>query len=112
FSEIARVFETVLADRCALSSLLLRQSAITASGVYVDRQILGRVKANLKHRRRLRQNLLQLFTTIIASPLLFLRDQHPRKILLTFLMKAATLYGRWRGLRDKLFEPYRHISGI
>jgi len=108
FSEKALVTEKVPAARCSLSYLLLRQASITASGVYVDQEILGPTHAKAKHLRRIRQNLVQLLTGIIASPIMLLRG---RRFILSLLMKAATLYGRWRGLRGKLFNSYQVISG-
>lgn len=112
FSEKAQVFETVLADRCSLPSLLLRQAGITSSGVYIDQQVMGIAGARAKHRRRLRQNLLQLLAAVIASPIMLLRFGRVREYILSVLTKAAISYGRWRGLHGKLFDSYRQISGI
>jgi len=110
FSEKALVFETVPANRCSLLFLLSRQCSRTASGVYIDENILGHAQGKKKHLRRLRQNLIQLLAALLASPFMMLRDLRPHKTFLSLLMKAATAYGRWRGLRGKLFNSYQHIS--
>jgi len=112
FSESAIVREPVSESRCSLGFILDRQARITATAVYADRKVLGETKALAKHRRRLRQNLVQATVNMLVAPFAsLLKPNQSRYYFLKALLKVATLRGRWRGLRGNLYKSYNIIHG-
>lgn len=108
----AIVYETVPIERCSLTWLFSRDARIAATSVYMDKKNIGREAALYKHIRRFTQNVIQCpGAFILASVCLPFNPELAKKYFLKSYLKIASAYGRYRGLKGRLFTPYKKVDG-
>jgi succinoglycan biosynthesis protein ExoM len=108
----AIVYETVPIERCSLAWLFSRDARIAATSVYMDKKNIGREAALFKHMRRFLQNVIQCPGLFVLAMLFVLFDlDRAKKYFLKGYLKIASAYGRYRGLKGRLFTPYKKVDG-